>query len=41
MEEKRLNALSIINIENEMISNDTDFNKKIIDMLSEKKRIEA
>jgi len=37
MGEERLNALTMINIENEMISNDANFNKKVIDMFSETK----
>lgn len=35
--EERLNALTIINIENEMISKDANFNKKVIDIFSETK----
>jgi len=37
MGEERLNALTMINIENEMIFDDVDFNKKVIDIFSEKK----
>jgi len=37
MFKEKLNALTMINIENEMISNDIDFNKKVINMFSEKK----
>jgi len=41
--EERLNTLTMINVENEMISRDVDFNKKIIDIFSgkEKKKIDA
>jgi len=37
MGEERLNVLTMINIENEMISNAVDFNIKVIDIFSEKK----
>jgi len=37
MGEEGLNAQTMIDIENEMISDDVDFNKKVIDIFSEKK----
>jgi len=37
MGEERLNALTMINIANKMISDDIDFNKKVINIFSEKK----
>jgi hypothetical protein len=37
MGEVRLNALTMMNIENEIISNDAYFNKKVFDMFSETK----
>jgi len=36
MVEEKLNALAMLNIENKMISDDTDFNKKVINMFSER-----
>jgi len=36
MVEEKLNALTMINIENKMISDDIDFNKKVINMFSER-----
>lgn len=38
MGEERLNALSILSIETEMITEDTDFNKKVIDHFSSTKK---